>query len=263
MDGWLAASACQCCTGVRLVHIPTGLAVKCTEHRTQQQNRATALERLTAKLLVVLEEQQAAALADIRGDIVKAEWGQQIRNYVFHPYKLVKDTRTGLLLFLVEAEGKGTRLPAWPPPFDHPVFLDCVPLHRLRDQRHWRCHGWPAGRLDQQLPAPQEQAAAGGAADPDAVRAVVGVCVCCDSVPWTSLLINSFWLKLDAVASAELLSNPSKPSLPVSRVPTFSFVSSLITFTRQQLNTICRRPFAETSSALPLFPDTPVHPVFC
>lgn len=82
-------------TGVRLVHIPTGLAVKCTEHRTQQQNRTTAMERLTAKLLVVLEEQQAAALADIRGDIVKAEWGQQIRNYVFHPYKMVKDTRTG------------------------------------------------------------------------------------------------------------------------------------------------------------------------
>lgn len=83
------------CAGVRLVHLPTGLAVKCTEHRTQQQNRATALQRLTAKLLVVLEEQQAAALADIRGDVVKAEWGQQIRNYVFHPYKLVKDTRTG------------------------------------------------------------------------------------------------------------------------------------------------------------------------
>lgn len=87
---------CGCMSaGVRLVHIPTGLAVKCTEHRTQQQNRSTAMERLTAKLLVVLEEQQAAALADIRGDIVKAEWGQQIRNYVFHPYKLVKDTRTG------------------------------------------------------------------------------------------------------------------------------------------------------------------------
>lgn len=77
------------------MHIPTGLAVKCTEQRTQQQNRTIAMERLTAKLLVVLEEQQAAALADIRGDIVKAQWGQQIRNYVFHPYKMVKDIRTG------------------------------------------------------------------------------------------------------------------------------------------------------------------------
>lgn len=80
---------------MRLLHIPTGLAVKCTEQRTQEANRKIALERLTAKLLVVLEEQQAAQLADIRGDVVKAEWGQQIRNYVFHPYKLVKDTRTG------------------------------------------------------------------------------------------------------------------------------------------------------------------------
>lgn len=80
---------------MRILHIPSGLSVKCTEHRTQLQNRSTAMERLTAKLLVVLEEQQAAALADIRGDIVKAEWGQQIRNYVFQPYKLVKDTRTG------------------------------------------------------------------------------------------------------------------------------------------------------------------------
>jgi peptide chain release factor 2 len=53
------------------------------------------MKRLTAKLLVVLEEQQAVQLADIRGEVVKAEWGQQIRNYVFHPYKLVKDTRTG------------------------------------------------------------------------------------------------------------------------------------------------------------------------
>jgi peptide chain release factor 2 len=55
------------------------------------------MDRLRAKLLVVLEEQQAAAVADIRGDVVKAEWGQQIRNYVFHPYKLVKDARTGEL----------------------------------------------------------------------------------------------------------------------------------------------------------------------
>lgn len=48
-----------------------------------------------ARLLVVLEEQKAAELAEIRGDLVKAEWGQQIRNYVLHPYRLVKDTRTG------------------------------------------------------------------------------------------------------------------------------------------------------------------------
>ena len=54
-----------------------------------------ALELLKAKLVVIQQEQQAAEIAQIRGDAVKAEWGQQIRNYVFHPYKLVKDVRTG------------------------------------------------------------------------------------------------------------------------------------------------------------------------
>ncbi|KAL5703298.1 Peptide chain release factor PrfB1 [Ranunculus cassubicifolius] len=55
-----------------------------------------ALNRLKAKLLVIALEQRASEIKQIRGDIVKAEWGQQIRNYVFHPYKLVKDVRTGM-----------------------------------------------------------------------------------------------------------------------------------------------------------------------
>ena len=54
-----------------------------------------ALELLKAKLVIIQQEQQAKEIAEIRGDAVKAEWGQQIRNYVFHPYKLVKDVRTG------------------------------------------------------------------------------------------------------------------------------------------------------------------------
>jgi len=83
-------------TGVRIVHTPTGIAVKCTVERSQAMNRKKALEILKAKLLVVAKEQHAARISEIRGDIVKAEWGQQIRNYVFHPYKLVKDTRTGV-----------------------------------------------------------------------------------------------------------------------------------------------------------------------
>lgn len=66
---------------------PPGLTVRVTQERTQQANRAIALQRLRARLLVVLEEQRAAELAQIRGDLVKAEWGQQIRNYVLHPYK--------------------------------------------------------------------------------------------------------------------------------------------------------------------------------
>ncbi|WVZ66276.1 hypothetical protein U9M48_015520, partial [Paspalum notatum var. saurae] len=82
-------------TAVRMVHIPTGIAVRCSEERTQLANKIKALSRLKAKLLVIAEEQRASEIKQIRGDMVKAEWGQQIRNYVFHPYKLVKDVRTG------------------------------------------------------------------------------------------------------------------------------------------------------------------------
>ncbi|KAL2941464.1 Peptide chain release factor PrfB1 chloroplastic [Bienertia sinuspersici] len=81
-------------TAVRITHIPTGVAVKCTEERSQIKNKVKALSRLKAKLLVIAEEQRASEIKQIRGDAVKAEWGQQIRNYVFHPYKLVKDVRT-------------------------------------------------------------------------------------------------------------------------------------------------------------------------
>jgi peptide chain release factor 2 len=66
-----------------------------SEERTQLANKTKALSRLKAKLLVIAEEQRASEIKQIRGDAVKAEWGQQIRNYVFHPYKLVKDIRTG------------------------------------------------------------------------------------------------------------------------------------------------------------------------
>ncbi|KAG5532782.1 hypothetical protein RHGRI_027173 [Rhododendron griersonianum] len=66
------------------------------KERTQLANKTKALSRLKAKLLVIAEEQRAKEIKQIRGDAVKAEWGQQIRNYIFHPYKLVKDVRTGL-----------------------------------------------------------------------------------------------------------------------------------------------------------------------
>lgn len=82
-------------TAVRIVHIPTGLAVRCTQERSQLQNKEKALAILKAKLLIVAQEQRAKEIADIRGDIVEAAWGTQIRNYVFHPYQMVKDVRTG------------------------------------------------------------------------------------------------------------------------------------------------------------------------
>ena len=83
-------------TAVRILHIPTGLAVRCTQERSQLQNKEKALAILKAKLLVVAEEQRAKAIAEIRGDMVQAAWGNQIRNYVFHPYQMVKDLRTNL-----------------------------------------------------------------------------------------------------------------------------------------------------------------------
>jgi len=81
-------------TAVRIVHLPTGLAVRCTQERSQLQNKEKALAILKAKLLIVLEEQRAQAIAEIRGDMVEAAWGTQIRNYVFHPYQMVKDLRS-------------------------------------------------------------------------------------------------------------------------------------------------------------------------
>lgn len=83
-------------TAVRIKHIPTGIAVRCTEERSQLQNKEKALVILKAKLLIIAQEQRAQEVAEIRGDMVEAAWGNQIRNYVFHPYQMVKDLRTNV-----------------------------------------------------------------------------------------------------------------------------------------------------------------------
>ncbi len=83
-------------TAVRIVHLPTGIAVRCTQERSQIQNKEKALALLKAKLLVIAQEQRAAEIVEIRGDIVEAAWGNQIRNYVFHPYQMVKDLRSNV-----------------------------------------------------------------------------------------------------------------------------------------------------------------------
>jgi peptide chain release factor 2 len=83
-------------TAVRITHIPTGIAVRCSQERSQLQNKEKALQLLKAKLLIIAKEQHAQRVSDIRGDMVEAAWGNQIRNYVFHPYQLVKDLRTGV-----------------------------------------------------------------------------------------------------------------------------------------------------------------------
>jgi peptide chain release factor 2 len=81
---------------VRIVHKPTGISVESSAQRSQSQNRETAMKMLKAKLYEIEEEKQIKELKGIKGDYVVAGWGTQIRNYVLQPYRLVKDTRTGV-----------------------------------------------------------------------------------------------------------------------------------------------------------------------
>lgn len=92
-------------SGVRVRHIPTGIAVKCTAERSQAMNRQIAFSILKAKLLLVAKEQRVAEIAAIRGDAVVADFGggDTVRNYVLHPYKMVKDARCGFETAAVEA----------------------------------------------------------------------------------------------------------------------------------------------------------------
>ena len=83
-------------SAVRLTHLPTGVVVSCQTERSQHQNREYAMRILRARLLKRQDEQRAAELARIRGERNNPEWGHQIRSYVLHPYKSVKDHRTSL-----------------------------------------------------------------------------------------------------------------------------------------------------------------------
>jgi len=81
-------------TAVRITHLPTGIVVTCQSERFQGANRKTAEKMLLSKLYQLQQANQKKELADIKGNKISASWGNQIRNYVLHPYKLVKDTRT-------------------------------------------------------------------------------------------------------------------------------------------------------------------------
>lgn len=83
-------------TAVELTHLPTGIVVKCREERSQVQNKERALQKLKAMLALKQEEELESALNNEKGIHKLASWGNQIRNYVLHPYHLVKDTRTGI-----------------------------------------------------------------------------------------------------------------------------------------------------------------------
>lgn len=81
-------------SAVRLTHVPTGIVITCQNERSQHQNREFAMRILRARLLSRQNEERAEELAKLRGERVSPEWGNQIRSYVLHPYKSVKDHRS-------------------------------------------------------------------------------------------------------------------------------------------------------------------------
>ena len=83
-------------TAVRLTHVPSGIVVDCQQERSQLQNKDKAIQLLRSRLYQLEIEKRNAERAKIEENKKKIEWGSQIRNYVFHPYKLVKDLRTGV-----------------------------------------------------------------------------------------------------------------------------------------------------------------------
>ena len=82
-------------SAVRITHKPTGIVVGCQTERSQLQNRETCMKMLKSKLMEIKQREKLDKIEDIKGEKLNIEWGSQIRSYVFMPYTLVKDTRTG------------------------------------------------------------------------------------------------------------------------------------------------------------------------
>lgn len=90
-------------SAVRITHLPTGIVVQCQNERSQLRNRDTALKILRARLFQIYEKKQQDELAELAGEKKEIAFGSQIRSYVFHPYQLVKDHRTGVEIGNVDA----------------------------------------------------------------------------------------------------------------------------------------------------------------
>ena len=82
-------------SAIRITHLETGFVVQCQNERSQIQNRETAMRMLKAKLIEKRESEKMQEMQELKGEMKKIEWGSQIRSYVFHPYSMVKDHRTG------------------------------------------------------------------------------------------------------------------------------------------------------------------------
>ena len=89
-------------SAIRITHLPTGIVVTCQNERSQIQNRETAMKMLVSKLVAIKEEEFRTETLKLKGDNKKIEWGSQIRSYVFCPYTMVNDHRTGLKLSNVQ-----------------------------------------------------------------------------------------------------------------------------------------------------------------
>ncbi len=110
-------------SAVRITHLPTGVVVQCQNERSQHKNKAFAMKVLRSRLYQLQKDQQKKKIEELQGEKKEIAWGNQIRSYVLHPYRLIKDHRTGLETGKVESFLDG----------EIDAFIDGYLLHRIRE----------------------------------------------------------------------------------------------------------------------------------